>query len=68
MSTNTAAWLVAPKQRPLEVRSAPYTAPLEHEMVVKNGALAINPVDYYMHVDAILSLEYPTIGGFDIAG
>lgn len=45
MPSNRAAWLTASKAKPLEVKSAPYTSPRENEIVIKNGAVAINPVD-----------------------
>jgi NADPH:quinone reductase-like Zn-dependent oxidoreductase len=44
MSKNLAAHLVSKNKRPLEVKAAPYTAPGPKEIVVKNGAVAINPV------------------------
>jgi len=44
--TNTAAWLTAEKARPLEVKSATYTAPEKDEIVVKNAALGLNLVDW----------------------
>ena len=34
------------RANPLEVKSAPYTSPRENEIVIKNGTLAINPVDW----------------------
>ncbi|KAI9744136.1 MAG: hypothetical protein M1818_002288 [Claussenomyces sp. TS43310] len=46
MPSNAAAWLPAAKVNPLEVKSAPYTSPGEDEIVVKTGAVAINPVDW----------------------
>ena len=45
MPANTAAWLVEKKGR-LEVKEAPYTPPRENEIVVRNHAVAINPVDW----------------------
>jgi len=42
---NKAAWLRAPAT-PLSVGSAPYTPPGPQELVIKNGAVAINPVDW----------------------
>ena len=36
MPINTAAWQTAPKVKPLEVKSAPYTSPRENEIVIKN--------------------------------
>ena len=49
MPTNTAAWL-GTKQAKLEVKSAPYTHPRANEIVVKNHAVAINPVDWLIPV------------------
>ena len=71
MPSNTAAWLTAQKVRPLEVKSASYTAPGENEVVVKNGALALNPVDYAQQDlgDALFSwTTYPCVLGSDVAG
>ena len=71
MPTNTAAWLTADKANPLEVKEAPYTKPGENEIVIKNGAVAINPVDWATQArgNAIFSwLTYPTILGSDVAG
>jgi NADPH:quinone reductase-like Zn-dependent oxidoreductase len=45
MPSNAAAWLVA-KHAKLEVKSAPYTSPREDEIVIKNHAVAINPIDW----------------------
>lgn len=72
MAKNTAAWLTAPKVRPLEVKSAPYTRPRQDEIVVKNGAVAINPVDCMIQIVgsnmAFPWVKYPFIMGIDTAG
>ncbi len=68
MPSNTAAWLDSPKQTPLEVKPAPYTNPQDHEIVVKNGAVAINPVDWALQAMAIFPIHYPAILGTDLAG
>ncbi|OZJ02083.1 hypothetical protein BZG36_05318 [Bifiguratus adelaidae] len=68
MPSNSAAWLVAEKTKPLEVGPAPYTSPGENEIVVKNRAVAINPVDYGLQEKAFLPLNYPAILGSDVAG
>ena len=69
---NTAAWLTASKAHPLEVKSAPYTPPRDNEIVVKNGAVAINPVDWMVQdqdTSVMLTwLKYPFILGTDVAG
>ena len=71
MPSNAAAWLTAPKARPLEIKSASYTPPGENEIVVKNGAIALNPVDWARQAmgDALFSwTTYPCILGSDVAG
>jgi NADPH:quinone reductase-like Zn-dependent oxidoreductase len=71
MPSNKAAWLVAAKANPLEVKPAPYTAPRENEIVVKNGAVAINPIDRMKQEMASLIfswIKYPFILGSDLAG
>ena len=71
MPSNTAAWLSAQKVRPLEVKSAPYTPPGENEIVVKNAAIALNPVDSGRQDlgDALFAwTTYPCVLGADVAG
>jgi len=68
MPTNTAAWLGA-KRAKLEVTPAPYTPPRENEIVVKNHAVAINPVDWMIQVAGIFRwITYPVVLGSDLAG
>ena len=72
MPTNTAAWIGA-KQARLEVKPAPYTPPLENEIVVMNHAVAINPSDWIIPLPLIGRvrfpwIKYPFILGSDIAG
>ncbi|CAM6129773.1 unnamed protein product [Calypogeia fissa] len=68
MPSNTAAWQVAPKAKPLEVGPAEYTHPAEHEIVVKSCAVAINPIDCIMQDSARVPMKYPTPLGHDVAG
>ncbi len=70
MPTNTAAWLVA-TQTSLEVKPAPYTPPRENEIVVKNHAVAINPIDWVMPIVGYFIfpwIKYPFVLGSDLAG
>jgi len=56
---------------PLEVKSAPYKSPGEHQIVIKSHAVAINPVDWAIQSrgNALFPfLTYPFIGGSDAAG
>jgi NADPH:quinone reductase-like Zn-dependent oxidoreductase len=71
MFSNSAAWQVAPEANPLEVKPAPYRSPLETEIVIKNKAVAINPVDWAiqkMGSKFFPWIVYPTILGQDVAG
>lgn len=68
MSTNTAAYITAAKARPLEVRSAPMGEPGENQILIRNHALAINPIDYKIQDLALYPLDYPSILGQDVAG
>ncbi len=67
---NTAAWLVA-KYTDLAVNSAPYTPPRANEIVVRNYAVAINPIDWIkQRVGNFLYawIKYPFVLGSDLAG
>ncbi|KAL8933021.1 MAG: hypothetical protein Q9216_006559 [Gyalolechia sp. 2 TL-2023] len=68
MTSNSAAWVVGEKVKPLEVKTAPYTLPGDNEILVKNAAVAVNPVDWVLQELAIMPLKYPTILGSDVAG
>ncbi|MCJ1477424.1 hypothetical protein MMC13_006095 [Lambiella insularis] len=65
---NLAAWLLAAKVQPFEVKPAPVWTPGENEILVRNHAVAINPVDGTQQAHAWFPLEYPTILGQDVAG
>jgi NADPH:quinone reductase-like Zn-dependent oxidoreductase len=43
--SNQAAWITKPKGNPLEVKEAPMPKAEKGEVVIKNHALAVNPVD-----------------------
>jgi len=73
MPSNTAAWLTGERAILLEVKSSPYTSPKDNEIVVKSGAVAINPVDWAIQaagsrVPAFSFVKYPCVLGTDIAG
>ncbi|OJJ54791.1 hypothetical protein ASPSYDRAFT_49883 [Aspergillus sydowii CBS 593.65] len=68
MSSNTAAWLVEPKAHPFQVKAAPTWTPSADEILVKNHAVAVNPVDGSIQTNAWWPLNYPTILGHDVAG
>ena len=70
MPSNEAAWLVA-KHAPLQVKDAPYTEPGTGEILVRNHAVAVNPVDWmvqYLGGLAFGWIKYPFVLGSDMAG
>ncbi|KAF3903566.1 Zeta-crystallin [Arthrobotrys entomopaga] len=66
--SNKAAWLKAEKQRPMVVEDAPMPVPGPHEVIIRNHAVAINPVNWALQAMAIFPVQYPFIGGNDAAG
>lgn len=68
MAVNSAAWLQTAKSRPLEIKSAPLWTPAENETLIRNQAVAINPVDGIVQTLAVFPLNYPAILGCDVAG
>jgi NADPH:quinone reductase-like Zn-dependent oxidoreductase len=72
MPQNTAAWITAPRSNLLVVEEAPYPTPGADELVVRNHAVAINPLDVKIqdHDPQIAgrAIQYPMILGADLAG
>ena len=68
MSANSAAWLVEAKAHPFQVKEAPSYTPEAGEILVKNCAVAINPVDGSLQSKAWWPMSYPNILGHDVAG
>jgi NADPH:quinone reductase-like Zn-dependent oxidoreductase len=70
MPENTAVWLL-PKGAGFEVGPAPYTPPGGNEIVVKNHAIAINPVDWLAPAFGGFVFPWvklPFVMGSDVAG
>jgi NADPH:quinone reductase-like Zn-dependent oxidoreductase len=70
MPTNTAAWINAKHAR-LVVGPAPYPRPGADQIVVRNHAVAVNPLEWIIQVEGTLTygwLNYPTVLGSDVAG
>ncbi len=70
MPDNAAAWLTA-KHAKLEVKAAQFRSPGKNEIVVKNRAVAVNPVDWFKQLTGNLMfswITYPCILGSDVAG
>jgi NADPH:quinone reductase-like Zn-dependent oxidoreductase len=64
---NFAAYLTAPST-PLEVRETPMPTAGLGEVVVKNAAVAINPLDNHMQDHGVFVQQWPAIFGCDVAG
>ncbi|KAK5056098.1 hypothetical protein LTR84_012651 [Exophiala bonariae] len=65
---NYAAWIPSEKAR-LEVGTSPFpTHVAADEIVIKNHAVAVNPVDWKIQVSGGFGLRYPYILGDDVAG
>lgn len=64
---NQAAWLVKAGS-PLEVGDAPLPTAGPGELVVKNAAIAINPLDCHMQDSGVFVQQWPAILGCDVAG
>ena len=70
MPENQAAWLIGTR-KPLQVKAAPYTPPKENEIVIRNHAVAINPVDFITRDTGNLAapwLKNPCVIGTDASG
>jgi NADPH:quinone reductase-like Zn-dependent oxidoreductase len=52
----------------LEVGDAPMPKAGAGEIVVKNAAIAINPLDWHMQDAGVFIKEWPAIFGCDVAG
>lgn len=66
--SNRASWLMA-KHSPVNVvDSAPYTSPLDNELVIRTKAIALNPTDVAAQKLGILLKDFPAILGCDVAG
>ncbi len=70
MPTNTSAWITT-RNAQLDVGPAPYTGPGADQIVVRNHAVAVNPLEWIIQVAGNLMyrwLAYPTVLGSDVAG
>lgn len=67
---NYAAWIPSQGAQ-LEVADAPFPTDLaDDEVVIKNKAVAVNPVDWKIQsaTNPIFNIKYPTVLGSDVAG
>ena len=62
-NANKAAWLTEAKQNPLKVDHAPMPSAGPDEVVVKNSAVAVNPVDWKIQDYGVIIQNYPNVLG-----
>ena len=65
--TNQAAWLIK-ADTPLQVGDASLPTAGPNELVVRNAAIAINPLDCHMQDSGVFIQHWPAIFGCDVAG
>lgn len=66
--SNQAAWITEAKANPLKVDSADMWEPGPGEVLIKNTAWAVNPVDWKIQDLGMIVQKYPNILGEDSAG
>jgi len=67
MTNNQAAWLVEAGQS-LVVGDAPMPEVAPNEILVRNAAIAINPLDNHMQDVGVFVQQWPAIMGCDVSG
>ena len=65
---NTAAWLNSAKETPLVVRESTYQSPEAGEILIKNEAYAVNPLDNKIQDLDLFNAPKPLILGLENAG
>ncbi|MGI4813524.1 MAG: zinc-binding alcohol dehydrogenase family protein, partial [Janthinobacterium lividum] len=69
MPSNTAAYVVTTPHKHIEVKEAPYTKPGADQLVIRNHAVAVNPIDWMLPMfGAFQWVKWPFILGSDSAG
>src|SRR5262245_59544168 len=63
---NKAAYLLSIKA-PLSIQTAPLTQPGVDEILIRNHAIAINPVDYKQQESGVLVAGFPYVGDLFLA-
>jgi len=66
--SNQAAWITEAKANPLEVKAADLWKAGPGEVLIKNAAWAVNPVDWKVQDYGVIFQKYPNILGEDSAG
>jgi len=69
MFKNIAAYVVTEPQKHVEIRDAPYTKPAPNQLVIRNHAVGVNPIDWMLPMfGAFQHIKWPFVLGSDSAG
>lgn len=68
MSKNHTVWIRIPKQKPFEILESEIPEPEDYEILIKNHAIAVNPIDSAIQNLGVIASKYPSTLGHDIAG
>ncbi|KAH7141146.1 chaperonin 10-like protein [Dactylonectria macrodidyma] len=68
MTQNEAAWITSRSEYPFTVKKGPNPTAGAGEIVIKNAAVSINPVDWKIQAHGSYLSQYPFILGEDAAG
>jgi NADPH:quinone reductase-like Zn-dependent oxidoreductase len=69
MPSNIAAYVVTTPKKHIEIREAPYTKPEPNQLVIRNHAVGINPVDWMLPIFGAFGwMKWPFVLGSDSAG
>ncbi|KAL5114580.1 hypothetical protein ACEQ8H_007549 [Pleosporales sp. CAS-2024a] len=66
--SNQAAWITEAKANPLQVKEASMPTADKGQVVIKNKAVAVNPVDWKIQDYGLFLKKYPMVLGTDVAG
>ncbi|KAL0477629.1 zinc-binding alcohol dehydrogenase domain-containing protein [Acrasis kona] len=65
---NKGAYLTGAKVRPFEVSTHPLPQLKDNEVLIKNEAVALNPVDWKVQRSGYIVNKFPNVLGYDLAG
>ncbi|CAK41438.1 uncharacterized protein An12g10910 [Aspergillus niger] len=68
MSQNCAAWIIAARTKPFIIGEAPLYKPGKGEILIRNHAVAVNPVDWKIQESGLYLNTFSFILGRDAAG
>lgn len=68
MTKNHTVFIRTPRQKPFEIIETEIPKPEENEIIIRNHAIAVNPIDSAIQNLGVIASKYPSTLGHDIAG